>query len=541
MSKWLPWAFFASVGFFLVTIFFHTVIEFDQDLGRHLLMGKIIVSGLAVPKINLLSHTYPNFPFINSHWLSEVVFYLVNQVGGAGMLLGLKVVVMTAAFSLTTLTAWKFSRSLVATAMAFLVMAPVLLERTEIRPEMFSYLFTAIFVYILLLNQKRWWWILPILEIFWVNMHIYFILGPILVAIFGVQVVWSKRLERNWLLLIGGLTIIATLLNPFGFLGAIYPFTVFENYGYSIVENQNIFFLETVTRNPNIAYFKFALVCLGGSFILSRFWKRPLVIFLLTGLVILPMVAIRSFPYFYLLLMPVMALNLSDLQPRILEVIKKWAHLDWLVIFGICLIIFWQGWQVVSGSHYRRTNSQKEFGFGVSESGRTAADFFLVEKLHGPVFNNFDLGSYLEYRLYPDEKMFVDGRPEAFPANFFQNLYIPMQMNQEDFDRVDALYGFNVIFFAHTDGTPWAEKFLSFIQNDARFVLVYLDPYAAIWVKKGVFPEVEQKFAVRPESLISQGKNLRETIYLARVAQLFGWGKVSERLQERAAAFLVGR
>ena len=30
----------------------------------------------AIPSINLFSYTFPSFPFINHHWLSEVIFYL---------------------------------------------------------------------------------------------------------------------------------------------------------------------------------------------------------------------------------------------------------------------------------------------------------------------------------------------------------------------------------------------------------------------------------------------------------------------------------
>ncbi len=68
--------------------FFHPISAYNQDLGRHLLLGKIIWQTKHIPTTNLLSYTYPDFPFLNHHYLSEVMYYLLHQaVGDAGLLL----------------------------------------------------------------------------------------------------------------------------------------------------------------------------------------------------------------------------------------------------------------------------------------------------------------------------------------------------------------------------------------------------------------------------------------------------------------------
>jgi hypothetical protein len=58
----------------------------------------------------------------------------------------------------------------------------------------------------------------------------------------------------------------------------------------------------------------------------------------------------------------------------------------------------------------------------------------IAKNLKGPIFNNFDIGSYLIFRLYnkslpAGRQVFVDGRPEAYPASFFQITYILMQQD----------------------------------------------------------------------------------------------------------------
>jgi len=57
--------------------------------------------------------------------------------------------------------------------------------------------------------------------------------------------------------------------------------------------------------------------------------------------------------------------------------------------------------------------------------------FFKENNLQGPIFNNYDIGGYLIFNLFPQEKVFVDNRPETYSSEFFQEDYIPMQ---EDYD-----------------------------------------------------------------------------------------------------------
>lgn len=442
-------------------MFFHNIIEFDQDLGRHLLMGQIILDGKFVPQTNLLSYTHPNFPFINSHWLSEVVFYLI----GSPTLLYFKTLILVTAGTLTVWTAFRYSKNLAATAVSFLIFVPVLLERTEIRPEIFSYLFVAIFLYLLLFGKKNWLWALPVIQIFWVNAHIYFILGPALIFVFAI----SRR--DKFLAVLGIISTFVCLLNPNGIAGALNPLQVFGNYGYTIVENQNIFFLAQVTNNPNILYFWIGVVFFIASFVLSK--KITLINLMLTGFLVLPILHIRSFPLLFLILLPIFAFNLANIRFRI-------PYQTYIVIFVVA-ISFLRVFRLMTNDYYLSTDSPKRFGNTVSESGKGAVDFVISNKLKGPIFNNFDIGSYLDYRLYPKTKVFVDGRPEAYPTRFFQNVYIPMQANGDNFEKVSEVYKFNTIIFAHTDGTPWAGQFLSEIVKNPKWHLVYLDPYAVVF------------------------------------------------------------
>src|SRR4029434_10535527 len=82
---------------------------------------------------------------------------------------------------------------------------PVLITRHEVRPELFSYFFSGLFLQILWGYKYgrlsfRWLFLLPILEIFWVNLHIYFFIGILLIAVYlfeSVGVCLTQNKQQN--------------------------------------------------------------------------------------------------------------------------------------------------------------------------------------------------------------------------------------------------------------------------------------------------------------------------------------------------------
>jgi len=166
----------------------------NQDLGRHFLLGEIVLKTLNVPKINLFSYTYPDFPFINLHWFSEVIFYLIFKAISFDGLLIFSTLIVLLAFLIVFLKAYK--NNLIPATISSILYFGVLFERTEIRPEIFSFLFLSIFIVILYKNREKATkivFLLPLIALFWVNMHIYFAIGLSAIGLFLVESVIIKR------------------------------------------------------------------------------------------------------------------------------------------------------------------------------------------------------------------------------------------------------------------------------------------------------------------------------------------------------------
>ncbi|MEK7645820.1 MAG: hypothetical protein AAB374_01825 [Patescibacteria group bacterium] len=488
-------AFFVLAG----TIFIHSLDSINQDIGRHLKTGEIIWQTGHVPKINLFSYTEPNIPFINHHWLSEVIFYLLNIYIGLKGLIVFKAGILLVTFWLLWQAVSKKVEPLLF-AVAGLTGLLIILDRTDVRPEIFSYLFLAYFLFAIFqakYSQKyTWLYTAPLVQLAWTNMHIYFILGPTLLLLFLIDRFFeNKRNPKSETLnpkqyqnlkAIFVLTLLITLLNPNGIYGAIAPLTILNNYGYSIVENQSILFLKNYgILLTQINIFVLATLLFWLSFIpaLKKYGLKGYIFEIGAGLAftILGFDMIRNLGPYTIVYIPILALNLQAwLSPILINrKILIGIYTALIVVFLFLLNT------VVSNDFYRWAGSGNQFGLEISAGAENGVNFVKNNKLAGPVFNNFDVGSYLIWKLYPEFRVFVDGRPEAYTLDFFQKIYIPMQEDPTIWKHyADDIYHINYVFFDYHDITPWAQTFLSFISQDKNWPLVYKDNSIVIFLRR---------------------------------------------------------
>lgn len=476
----------SSILFLLYLTFsflFKSDLSFDQDLGRHVKLGEIIWTSGEVPKTNLFSYTYPDFPFINHHYLFEFLSFLTAEYFGFGFLLIIKILVVLLAVCLTLFIIP--GRYVITTFFLGFIFLHVLRERLELRPEIFSFLFTALTYFVLEKfsdSKSRLIYLLIPLQFLWINTHIYFPIGLILQFIFLVHLFLNK--EQNLLkilLKVFILSIAASLTNPSTIQGFLYPLQVFRNYGYTIVENQNIFFLESLgISNANYSFAKICYLIILASIIISFFQKKTAVKNLLISLLglTLALVHVRSLPYLFFLSFPAVIFNLGVLKINFYSTI---------FITLAALILVFESIFYLNGDYYKYNDRGELATLGFQENIKPALDFTKTHSLPTPIFNNFDIGSYIEYRGYPKYKTFIDGRPEAYPASFFSDVYIPIQYDFQKFKDQAERYNFKTVIFSHTDQTPWGQTFLKSILKSEDWKLVYLDSFTIILLKDTSF------------------------------------------------------
>lgn len=491
----------------LLAIIFIQKIDFTRiDLGRHLENGKIVFENPKVLVQNFYSYTEPEFKFINHHWLSGVVFYLVYSLGGFKLLTVFNTILAIILFLLVFNFARKKSNFYLSVAVSIPVIF-LLSERVEIRPEIFSYFF--IFLTWFLIDKtakdqkwKRLYWFIP-LFILWVNSHIYFLFGLAMIGLkFATEFILAfiknkddlkNRLQlsfvsaRPWIKYFL-ISFLACLINPNFWRGLLYPFNIFHNYGYEIAENKSIFYLEKLFINPNFLLFKIVLVFLIISWVIYFLFSKKLRLFELFVTILffgLALFASRNLALFGIVALMIMPVNLLNFFKYLRNVLfSKWPIIENTAekyFFSLFLLII-----IISGIYLINSKEilKNQSGLGLSSDGFSSVTFFKENNLSGPIFNNYDLGSALIFWLFPDEKVFVDNRPEAYSNKFFTETYIPMQNDYKKWQEANKLYQFKTIYFSYTDNTPWAQAFLKQILNNSDWSLVYFDRSAVILLNK---------------------------------------------------------
>lgn len=479
-------------GFFLA----HPLDLTTGDLGRHLKNGELFVQNQLVAKTNLYSYTFPDQPFVNHHWGSGAIFYLIERAFGFD---GLSVVLI--ALNVVTLliffyVAAQYSSFTLAAPLA-VVAIPVLITRYEIRPEQFSYFLGGAFLYILWGSQRqklslRWLTLLPLLELIWVNLHIYFFLGLVLIGAYLCEAAMAylvdrspdrraclKRMGATWLLAAA-----AACFNPAGIEGAFYPFFILSEYQFPVIENYSVVaVLSAGYRFFPLPYFliQFGLLWLSwlyvaalrrgdfslGKFLLSIFYSA------------LAWWSIRNFALFAYFALPLTAANFRSLawvwrDESFSGASSKAAAASALTAAVLVLI----------NPDYFFSGGRGAIGMGLKKGNHEAAEFILSEKIQGPIYNNYDVGGYLIYHLYPQHKVFVDNRPETYPAAFFNDVYFELQRDEAQWLRISNQFGFNAIVYNHRERSSLGEQFIVRRVLDPAWAPVFFDRDIVILVKR---------------------------------------------------------
>lgn len=424
----------------IVSIIFATVMlmaapinPVTSDLGRHLTTGKLVWQDPAVLTTNFYSLTNPTFPVVNHHWLSGVVFYGINRLTAFWGLSIFTILLTAITLVLMLDVSGAFTGSLWPLVTA-VVSLPLITNRPDVRPELFSYFFIAAFLRILQKNT-RLIWLLPVLELAWVNLHIYFPAG---IGLFGLWLFIDLK-KRNTYVPAFIATVAATFINPNFVRGALEPFTILTNYAYPLLENRPLW-AAPPSMFPFVGFaYPVLILSVYAVFQKSDMFRK------VTGvlLVVFGCIAIRNLP-----LVGYGALLLSA-QIRVKKTVLY-------VVIGVCTLL-----TIVN----RNLFLKRPYGLGLSPHALDAATFIRSHHITGPIFNNYDIGGYLIYTMFPDSNVFIDNRPEAYPASFITRVYIPMQEGSF-WQSVDKQYGFRAIIWAKSDVTPWGRLFLAARRRD---------------------------------------------------------------------------
>jgi hypothetical protein len=400
--------------------------EVDPDFWWHLRTGKLILHA-GIPRHDIFSFTASGHSWVTHEWLSEIIIYVVQSAFGyAGnvLLFGAATLVALGLMYALGRRAGAGTRPLV----ALLLVATVNLAYfVTVRPQVFTWLLFAAFVYVLERHERGErapLWLLPPLMALWANLHLGYVYGLLTLGVWLAAKLWEHargadvRLREPIAVTIA--CVLATMLNPHGPAILTYPVSYFfagKTERSLIQEWQRPYFGLTVMWPLLVAT---VLIVLS---LLSRNRPRPFLIVLSIIAIALSTQAARNIPFAALLLVPIAGATAAARWPAARR--EADSHVRVSIFFAAALAIGVGAFTLTMSSHLHSALS----GWQPSSATYPARSVAYLDE-HAPsarVFNSYDWGGYLIDNLYPDGRVFIDGRADVYGPGLVRD-YVAIAM-----------------------------------------------------------------------------------------------------------------
>ena len=403
------------------------ILNFDGDLPRHLLTGNLILQTRRVATTDIFSFRTTGYPSYPHEWLSQVVFALAYDWLGLDGIVLLTALIVMLTWGIVYRQAMHKSKSfLLALALTALGVAVSQIHVLP-RPHIFTYVLTAIWITLLeniAENKSSTWWLLPLVMLFWVNLHGMFVLG---IGILGIYLVGDfldhpsvSRLQTEKarsLLLAGGLSLLATFCSPSG------P-KIWEAIA-SLGSNAYITSKIPEYQSPNFHLpetwpflILLLLIILGLARRAQRAsWTEILLASSFTGLALYTS---RMIPLFAIVVTPIAAKATADwlhqdypqsrfflVEENLYKINSTSSGLVW-----IFAIVFLAATLLKSGTAL--DSQQKGNVFDQKFFPVDAVSWLEKHPQTGHMFNEFDWGGYLLLKLWPRYQIFMDGHTHIY-------------------------------------------------------------------------------------------------------------------------------
>ncbi len=405
----------------------------DPDLFARTAVGRLVELNGGVVRQDPFAYTPRLEQWVDHEWLSGVVFYQVARVGGdVGLLLldltlmlTTVVLVATAQRQTTGGRAWSPPWLFLTMVPAFGVWVSVVRSRT----------FTFLFVSLLLLALVQWrekgtgwfFWVIPVLFIPWANLHGGFVVGLGLLGTTAavVTVASPRRALALWVCL--ALSVLATLLNPYGLeywdyiLGAVTmdrslvaewgPLRILSPYGVLAV--------------------LWSAVFVAGAF-LSRHRSPPEAWAMVGVTFIMTLLSTRILNFLLVLLAVYGASSANAVAATVTTRLKSRMPSYWAATRNVVGAVFFLMLGVAAGQTLLNLSAFARNGLEYDRYPTEAVDWLATRGEGGRLLVHFNQGSFALWRLHPEYLVSVDGRyEETYPQSTIDVVHQALEPEHE--------------------------------------------------------------------------------------------------------------
>lgn len=487
----------------LLSVFTMTAKPFiDPDFWWHLRTGQFILETRTIPHTDIFSFTAAGKEWVTHEWLTEIFMALLYRVSGWGGLIVAFSLIMTGAFWIAYRRCARQAKHPYVAGAAVLLGAFASAPSWGVRPQMISFLFASVYVWMLgeyaRGERKRGlWWLVPLMLV-WVNLHGGFALGLALIGLTGVGVVLDEAARgaasvgRVWvrlrpLCVVFAGCVLAVPLNPNGLRMFMYPVeTLSSKAMQAYIQEWFSPDFHQLMGQP----FAALLFATFAALALSPKRVRPGELLLLLFSGYLALRAWRNIPFFALIAMPLLAEHAWSWLTA-----QSWGR--WLLreekretgrkavgkyVFNAMALIVIP--LAVCGARVAHTAARQP-EVEVKEYPSAAVEFLRAHaqseaqagRQVGPIFNSYGWGGYLIWKLYPEQRVYIDGRADVYGDNFMHE-FVKAEDGHRDWRAPLERYGVQTVIIA--PNVP----LVSFLRGDGAWRTAFEDRQAVVFVKQ---------------------------------------------------------
>jgi len=528
----------------------------DPDFFWHIATGRWIFEHRALPHHDPFSYTTPamlsdrEIFLLTSYWLSQLIYYLSYLSAGWPGILLLRLPLLF--FTLYFIYKRMRGVDLITSLSLLLLSAVVLLQSYPLdRPQVFSFMFFSILIY--LMERIRdgskkpiHLYSIPIIMVIWANMHGGFILGQGILLVYLItelikllhpSLIPAQRDVLRRLIPACLLGIIAGFINP----NAIRVFNVIEVNSparQSILEFKSTLnvFLSLMQAQIPLYWLLLLLTILSTLRDLLRKRLDITSLILLTGLGYFSFMHIRYVAFFMIWAPPIAGGMLSSIRSRIPRPLTTA-----LIITGSIIVLMRSGEAV----NIKNLTTFRRGHFISNYYPEYAVRFIRQAGLKPRMYNYYDWGGYLIWRLYPEKAVFIDGR------QLYDDIYLQARSVDKGVRRPEILgrpfwratldtYGINYILLPIFGVRGNVLPIIGELLRDDDWVPVFFKGNSLIFIRriKDHYPVI-YRFSIPKDyfinDLIAQidrmlraGSGHHVSLYIAKGDLLLGAGRVEE-------------
>lgn len=463
--------------------------SYDGDLGRHITIGNFILDRGEIPLQDEFSWTMYGEMLVPHEWMADVFFALANRM------MGLNGVVILTALIISGTIAFIFNQCLTRSGQFFGSLLLILLGAGAssihwlARPHIFTFMFLAFWIALVekLLKDRRTWLGLPAAMMIWVNFHGAFLAGFMVLGMYCAGLLWEylearqaeeknkRRKQMVSLVLAGGAALLTSFINPAGYR--------VWNLGVGYLQNTYLVNGTQEYRSPDFhiqSAWPFLLL-IGLSLVLvsimaSHQKLRKADVLMLSGWTVMALFSARNIPLYVVAVVPILCQVWGKLEwpaffrkrdERLLLIENSPRLPAWYFAVMVLAVIFLLGKGIPMDLHMKGNQ------FDATIFPVKAVDWLEKNPQSGNGYNEFFWGGYLLYRLWPEQKVFIDGQTDFYGEQLTRDYMAIREMGDGWQTKIED-YQIDWMII------PTKSNLAQTLMNDQNWNLLYQDETAVV-------------------------------------------------------------